>query len=269
MEIVALDGNVRMNVEVHPGVLPLDTLFIHGNLASNRWWHPSLELLKANAKPGTEGRMIMAEWRGCGDTSHVHDEAELQIERLAEDYVNLLREMGVKKACVVGHSTGGLIALVAMAKAPQLFDRAVLLDPVHPGGIAFTPEALRGFTAMSRNRQVCEDALRATIHGVEKENSFFQTLVDDAFSVGQLNWLGVPRTLATTNVEGFVKRVAAPVLVLHGEHDPVLPIDRSRALEAILLHGRFEMLNGQGHSANVENPALFVRHLNEFLFERG
>ena len=59
-------------------------------------------------------------------------------------------------------------------------------------------------------------------------------------------------------------RLEHPTLVLHGEHDQVLPEEGSRSMAKLLPKGRFEQLRGRGHSANVEDPALFVTKLKDF-----
>lgn len=262
-------GEFSMNVETHAGLLPMDTLFIHGNLASNTWWQPSLEIWRKAAQPSMEGRMMMAEWRGCGGSSHPRTEDELEMSKMATDYVQMLRETGVKKACVVAHSTGGLLALMAMVQAPELFDRVVLLDPVGPTGVKFGPEMYDVFTQMSQNRDVCAQVLGATIHGNDAARPLFQKLVDDAFSIGKLNWHGVARMLSKVDVTRDMSRIQQPVLVLHGEHDPVLPLAGSMELAKMLPNGSFKEIKDQGHSLNVENPTLFVTLVNEFLFQRN
>jgi 3-oxoadipate enol-lactonase len=258
----------QMNVETQPATLPLDTIFIHGNLASNTWWEPSLSLWKADTKPGSEGRWIGAEWRGCGRSAAPTTAAELHPEKMAEDYIQLCQKIGVKKACLVGHSTGGIIALYAMLKAPELFDRAVLLDSVGASGVQFGPEMYAAFTAMSQDRKVCEQVMHATIHNNDMSSPLFQRLVDDAFGIAKLNWHGVPQQLHVTDITAHLEKIRQPILVLHGEHDPIIPIDTGRALAAGLPNARFEMLAGQGHSCNVENPRLFVDKVNQFLFHR-
>ncbi len=257
-----------MNVDVTPAVLPMDTIFLHGNLASNTWWRPSLELWKAQAKPGLEGRMIAAEWRGCGGSDAPKTDAELHPSILADDYIALCEKMGIKKACLVGHSTGGIIALYAMLKAPSLFDRAVLLDPVGATGAQFGPEMYEAFTQMSNDRAVCEAVMNGTIHGNDVQNPLFQKIVDDAFGIAKINWHGVPKALHVTNITADLTAIRNSILVVHGELDPIIPLDSSKVLAAGLPNAKLDIVKDHGHSLNIEDPALFVKKVNEFLFQR-
>lgn len=259
--------NYGMNVDVTNSVLPMDTIFLHGNLASNTWWEPSLEIWKKNAKPGLEGRFIAAEWRGYGKSEAPKTEEELHPAALAEDYIQLCDKLGIKKACLVGHSTGGLIALFAMLKAPHLFERAVLLDPVGATGVQFGPEMYAAFTQMSEDRAVTEAVMNGTIHGNDMKSPLFQRIVDDTFGAAKINWHGVPKMLHITDISKDLGKIRHPVLVLHGQHDPIIPVESSQTLAAGLPNATLDIMKDQGHSANIENPALFVAKVNSFLFQ--
>jgi hypothetical protein len=67
MAMIELDG-FAMNVDIHEGLVASDTVFIHGNLASNIWWQPALEVWQKQAKSAKhqtlKGRLIFVEWRG-------------------------------------------------------------------------------------------------------------------------------------------------------------------------------------------------------------
>lgn len=268
MAKIPLEG-FGMNVDVQPGLAPMDTLFIHGNLASNTWWQPSLEIWTKEAKPTFEGRMIFGEWRGCGQSDAPKTEADLHPKAMASDYVRLLRHLNVKKACVVGHSTGGLIALYAMLEAPELFHRAFLLDPVGATGVKFEAPMYDAFTQMSKDRAFTEAVMGGTIYGNDPKNPLFQKIVDDTFGVAKEIWHGIPNVLRDIDITSELSKIKQPILVTHGEHDNVLQKQESVALAEGLPNARFMEIKGQGHSTNFENPRLFVSLVNEFLYEKN
>lgn len=259
-----------MNFDVHSGLVPMDTVFLHGNLASNTWWTPAIEVWKRQAKPSFEGRLLLGEWRGCGKSNVGLGgrKESLHPSRLADDYLEALRAQNVKRACLVGHSTGGLIALYMLLKEPTLFDRVVLLDPVAATGVQFEAPMYDAFTQMSRDRAMCTAVMNGTIHGNDPESPLFKAIVEDAFGVAPEIWHGVPDALKTVNILSEISRIEQPMLVLHGEHDTLLPMEGSRQMAETVANGRFIELKGQGHSTNVENPELFVKSVNEFLFQR-
>ena len=257
---------IRMHYEIFEGIVDRDTIAFHGNLASNTWWKPTIEVLRRQSGGKKAGRFIAAEWRGCGKSSGLSQESELNQPDLAEDYNGLLRHLGARETAVVAHSTGGLIALYAMRKAPELYSRAVLLDPVGATGVQFGPEMYEAFTAMSQSRDMCAAVMTATISKTIDDQAFLQQIVDDAFGVHPLIWHGVAKMLHVADFRAELPFIRQPVLVLHGENDAILKKDDSIALAKGLPNGKFLELAGRGHSSNVEDPELFVSHLQQFLF---
>ena len=268
MPFAQLD-DFNMHYEVFEGVVPRDTLIIHGNLASNRWFYPAVATWKNKSAKDNHllpGKLILAEWRGCGQSSAPKSRDDLKLQTLANDYINLLRYLGVSKCSVIGHSTGGAIALLAMARAPQLFDRAVLLDPIGPKGIGFSEAIKEGFCRMQQDREFCASRLDFTIHKNDKESALFSALVDDAFNTASENWLGIPYHLSQLDITSDVRAVEHSIQILHGEFDNVLPIQGSRELASLLPHATLLELKQQGHSACYENPELFVNLTDRFLY---
>jgi 3-oxoadipate enol-lactonase len=258
-------GPIRMHYEIFDGLVERDTVAFHGNLASNTWWKPAVETLSLQRNTEKKGRLVLAEWRGCGKSTGLREEKELNLKEMAEDYNGLLRSLGLKDACALGHSTGCLIALYAMRQAPELYNRALLLDPVAATGVQFGPEMYAAFTQMSQDRAFCAAVMAGTIN-VPVEPTLMNQIVDDAFGVHPLVWHGVAKMLHDVDFRSELPSIPQPVLVLHGEHDLLLPKENSKALAESLPNGKFLELPGRGHSSNVEDPGLFVSHMRNFLY---
>ena len=248
--------------ELIEGAAPRDTLFLHGNLASNLWWEPMLEHWPKSSGPG---RLILAEWRGCGKSTAF--EGSFDLPTLAADVNALLEHLKVSPtapANLVAHSTGGLIGLHAMAAAPKLYHQALLLDPVSPEGVELGPEMIAAFAQMSRDRAFCAAVILGTIHGGNLSEGFRERIVDAAFGVSPRIWSEVPKLIHRPPALDF-SRLNHPTLVAHGELDQVLPIAASVALAKALPRGEFRALPGRGHCPNVEDPAAFAALARGFL----
>ena len=89
--------------------------------------------------------------------------------------------------------------------------------------------------------------------------------MDSAFAVHPRAWLGVPEMLTRPAPLAY-ESIPHPILVAHGEHDQVLPIDRSRELAERLPNGRFVEISGRGHCTNLEDPTRFTQIADAFLF---
>lgn len=265
---VADGTGFEMNYEVIDGLVPGHTLFIHGNLASNRWWIPVQDVLRDEAKGrGWTGKFIAAEFRGCGGSSAPKSETEVDMRRFADDYLSLIRALNVGPVNLVGHSTGGLIAALMLSSAPELFGKAVFLDPVGARGVTFDDGMIGAFQAMKTDRALVATVMNSTIHGNDPATDFFdRVVVEDAHAAVKTVGHLVLKALDRLDVRAEVEAVRHPVLVLHGEVDPILPSADAKEMAALMPAGRFEILAGRGHCANVEDPKLFVRKLREFLF---
>lgn len=262
----------RMHYDVHTALVPVDTLMIHGNVGSNLWWQPAIDAWARRASRGQtprselKGSLVVAEWRGCGKSSGPSSEAELDPPVLARDYIELLGNLGIQKADLIAHSSGGLIALDALRRAPEIFQRAVLIDPVSAGGIAVSDRVRLGFLEMSRHRDVIKAALSRAVHQVNPNSPFFEKLVDHAFGAHPVVWAGMLRKIGGVSTLPELARIRQPVLVLHGERDRVLPVEGSMEIASLLPEGRFELLSDQGHSVHIENPERFVELAHRYLF---
>jgi 3-oxoadipate enol-lactonase len=248
--------------ELIESAAPRDTLFLHGNLAANLWWEPMLEHWPRSSGPG---RLILAEWRGCGKSSAF--EGPFDLPTLAADVNALLEHLGASPAApanLVAHSTGGLIGLHAMAAAPELYHQALLLDPVSPEGVELGPEMIAAFAQMSHDRAFCAAVILGTIHGGNLSAGFRERIVDAAFGVSPRIWGEVPALIHQPPALDF-SLLTHPTLVAHGELDQVLPIAASETLAKALPRGEFQVLLGRGHCPNVEDPASFSALARGFL----
>ncbi len=249
-----------MNCDVVENILPRDTLFIHGNLGSNAWWVKVRHELESRAGYPKNCRMVAAEWRGCGKTEAPKLRADLNVEKLAMDYIALVKELKMDRPVVVGHSTGGAIATVMTGMEPQLFSHLVLLDPIAPDGVKFTPENIAGFDMMRKDRAICEMVMATTIHQCETQDPTFQKIVDDALSVAPLVWTEIPSILmhGSFDYSKWARATEVPVTLLHGKEDVVLPIEGSRELASLFRQCQFTEVESHGHSLNMENPQKFI-----------
>jgi 3-oxoadipate enol-lactonase len=269
MSFFTTKENIQISYQQFPNLVPTTTLFLHGNLASNRWWMPTVEFLQKQTQPSVplKGSVICAEFRGCGDSSVPKTESEVTMQNFTNDFVQMVRSWNFGPINLVGHSTGGLIAAMMLAQAPELFNKAFLLDPVSAEGVKFDEAMVQAFESMKTNKNLTGVVIGSTILNNNVDSAFFKEIIlEDAFkavkAVGHL----VIKALDGLNVTESLKNVANPVMVVHGEFDTLLPKADSQKMAALFKNGQFEVLAGCGHCGNIENTPVFVQKFSQFLY---
>jgi pimeloyl-ACP methyl ester carboxylesterase len=238
-----------------------DILFIHGNLASSRWWNPALGEWKKQGAIG-RGELIFADWRGCGENPDWASDRQFSLEDLAKDYLALLKELGKEEVAVVGHSLGGLIALQMMALEPRRISRAALLDPVGAKGVVFDDSMYEAFRQMAASRELTQTVILSTIRDQRHLTpDFNEQITDDAFKAVKGIGSSVLEILKTVDLTAAAARIKIPTLILHGGHDQIIPLTDSESLAATMPNARLEVLPEAGHCWNVEDPQAFVKRI--------
>ena len=262
---------VKIHYEILEGLSEIDLFFIHGNLASRHWWYPSLEIMRkkqSGLNGSRSGRIVLAEFRGCGESSPPRSFDDVKMELFAEDFILLSRFLDLKNSLIVGHSTGGFIAALMMAQEPALYSGALLLDPVGMKGVNFDSSMKQAFEQMKSDKDLLALVLGGTIYNLSPKDPFFRNvLVEDGFKSVKNVGHWVIQALDGVNIESRVQKIQKPVLVLHGEFDTLLPQKESEEFARNLPQGQFEVIPGQGHCCNYENPELFVTRLIQFISE--
>lgn len=119
---------------------------------------------------------------------------------------------------VIGESQGGLVAALAAARCPQLFSRVVLVYPA-----LCIPDDWNGRYARESD---IPDTTR--IWNVPIGRRFF-------------------RELRGMDVYGQIGRYAGPVLIVHGDKDPVVPLGYSRRAVEVYPRAELHVISGGGH----------------------
>ncbi|MDX6226038.1 MAG: lipase, partial [Frankiales bacterium] len=101
-------------------------VLLHGLASQRRFW--DLVVRRLAGLP-----VLALDARGHGDSDQ--PEAGYDLETVAADVVAATRAAGIERACVVGHSWGGAVALTMAARHPELVEAVVAIDGgfVQPG----------------------------------------------------------------------------------------------------------------------------------------
>ncbi|HEX9052590.1 MAG TPA: alpha/beta fold hydrolase [Anaeromyxobacter sp.] len=221
-----------------------------------------------------ERRAIAPDLRGHGRSPP--PAAPFGLADLARDLAALVEALALDRAVLLGWSLG---AEVALAAAPLLRPRLSALVLVS-GTPRFTegegwPHGLPARSVEGLALRVRRDAPRAVAR-------FF----DGMFVEGELDGAGRARAekvraavppadpaallsgldvLARADQRAALPALDLPVLLVHGDRDPVCPPGASRAMAAAIPRARLVELPGAGHAPFLSRPGPFRDALGSFL----
>ncbi|MBX3206029.1 MAG: alpha/beta hydrolase [Labilithrix sp.] len=128
-------GQVRLHVaEARPegmeAEVPADVplvVFLHG--FPELWWSWRHQLA-AMAKAGIWA--VAPDMRGYNESDKPRSTSAYEVENLAGDVAGLIRALGRKKAIVVGHDWGAMVAWAFANEYPEMLERLAILNVPHP-----------------------------------------------------------------------------------------------------------------------------------------
>lgn len=227
-------------------------VLIHGNFACKEWWREVLQ------DPPEGARLLAPDLPGFGESPAPEDFVP-SIPTYAQALRDFLREKGIDDAILVGHSLGGAVAMEAAGPTTL---GLVLLNSAPPSGLQ-TPEAYYPILESYRhNLEGLAQALAAM--APTRRPPWFLELVERAQRMHPAHFQGNARALAAWRLE---QPYRGPVLVVYGALDPLVTRAMAEATAAFFPRGRLLVLEGVGHSANLENPGMLKGVLETFLKE--
>ncbi|HEY5194771.1 MAG TPA: alpha/beta fold hydrolase [Solirubrobacteraceae bacterium] len=252
-------------------------VFVHGLSGS---WPNWLEQLPVFAR---EHRVIAMDLPGFG---HSPMPAEtITISTYARILDELLGELGVDAAAVVGNSMGGFISAELAIAFPQRVERLVL---VSAAGISTNGQrdALRVLPALRRMEKVVaayttwiaahSDAvtrhpgLRNAALGLVTRHP---SRLNAALAAEQLRGAGKPGFMQALQanldypIRERLSEIVCPTLIVWGEEDRVIPVRDAGVFEELITGSRKVLFKDTGHMAMLERPAAFNELFEEFLGE--
>ena len=245
----------------------LPMLLLHGSFASSRWWQPFFAILP------DEIYAIAPDLRGCGGSSQSEDGYE--IHEQAEDVAAFVDSLGLQNFDLVGHSSGGAIAIEYALTHPGRARSLILVDSAPIEGV-FTPlEGYQLLEQMREERVLLRQALASLMPSTppptmttEEFHVFFETLVDDAAGMAPAAFTAVARALQHWNRFEEARYLSLPSLLLWGALDTLVDRDSTtRMLIAIPGAANLEVLRGVGHSPLIESPVVLAERIIDFITE--
>jgi pimeloyl-ACP methyl ester carboxylesterase len=196
-------------------------------------------------------RVIVLDQRGFGESSKLSDPARFG-RKMGDDVVALLDELKIRRAHLVGHSMGALIAANVAARYPgRATSVGLIAGPFYPDSAAFAGMAGAWVTALERG-----EGLRSFMMWIfpGMPDSAAAGLSAQMVAANDLGSLiaamrGMGGLVVGRDLSG---RIRAPAVVAVGTGDPLLP--QSQAIAAWWPSAQLLVLPGVDHLQVLVRP---------------
>ena len=181
------------------------------------------------------------------------------LKDMAEDCINILSELSIKKAHILGTSMGGMIAQLVAFNYP---DRCKsLISVMSTSGNPKLPrpskEVIEGLTRQpksSSKEDVIENNLMTRKLWASPKFSTSEEILKENFSYRYDRMYypeGLIRQYAAIGDDGDrskrLQKIAVPTLVLHGASDNLVPVEAGMDTKRNISGSKIEILEGWGH----------------------
>ncbi len=243
------------------GQTPL--IFIHGFPFDKSSWQPQMAFLQKTH------RVIAYDVRGFGESTNGNGTASIQL--FADDLINFMDALKVKKAIVCGLSMGGYILLNAVGRFPERFAALVFAD-----------------TQCTADSDEARAKRKKTILEIEENGlkPFADGFVKNVFSAGSIEndigWVEkVRKMILSTPVEtvtatllalagraetcSSLAKIQCPTLIICGREDKTTPVAQSGFLQKGIENSILCVIEKAAHLSNLEQPGEFNQQILNFV----
>lgn len=238
-------------------------IILHGLFGSGANWRTIAQHL------ADQWQVILPDLRNHGHSPHAPTNRYVDI---AGDTLDLMDQLGIERAHLLGHSLGGKAAMLLASRSAERIDSLTVVD-IAPRD--YPPLHLALFDAMHtlpldriHSRQEASQAISARIPNPAVRNFLLTNLTRDAEGrfFWRINLHALEQAYDELNQMPFLDRLYnGPTLFIRGGHS-----DYVRDADLNLIHKSFPQscvisLPMAHHWPHIESPGEFVRALRDFL----
>jgi len=230
-------------------------VFSHGWPLSADAWEDQMLFLASHGY-----RCIAHDRRGHGRSSQAWGGNDM--DTYADDLAALTKELGLKDAIHVGHSTGGgEVARYISRHGTKRVAKAVLIGAVpplmlktstNPGGLPIDVFNNIRMNVLADRSQFFQD-LAIPFYGANRSNAKVSQGLRDSFwlqgmQAGFKSVFDCIKQFSEVDFTEDLKKIDVPTLIIHGDDDQIVPIDNSALLSAKLIkNAQLKIYKGASH----------------------
>ena len=261
----------RLSVEVI-GSGP-DVVLIPGFASSREVWRAEAERLKATH------RVHLVQLAGFAGEPWTHGDGPF-VQPMADELVRYVREAGLERPAVIGHSMGGMTGLLLAQQHPDLVGRVMSVDSLPFFGALFGPqvtaETARPFADQAAAGMLAADdaGFRAqqaqTAIGMARDPATRTAMVEWSMASDRRALASAIREVMTTDLRPGLAAMTTPVWAVYAADAdggaPAAMADAAWSREYAALPGiRLVRVDDSRHFIMADQPERFAELVDQFL----
>ena len=231
-------------------------------------------------------RLVFYDQMGSGRSDGFRQNDKVGMDELVEELEGVRKDFGLERFDLAGQSWGAIVAIHYAVRYPQHVKRLLLLEPA-PGSIEYLPafqktimdrlspedkEALAGYArdpGLTSDPVLCRKWMNLRFKAY-----YFDPARQDMGKLDYFDGERVKKFFASSAMFGpylmnfdlyeAMKGVACPVLIVHGEHDPI-PTAAVERMALSLKNAELKIVRKSGHFVHVEKADEYFSAIEAFL----
>lgn len=218
-------------------------------------------------------RLVYFDHVGCGgsDLGAYGDARHASLEGYAQDVLDILDEVADGPVAYVGHSIGATLGLLASIRAPDRFERLVLIgasprfidDGDYRGG--FAPSEIEEILDLIERDQLAFADVMAPLAMQGSPQPLVDHFGDGLRQLDPTVARRFGRLAFTLDVRDRLPEVSVPSLVLQCRYDSIVPAEVGHYLHRQLRHSTLCELDASGHCPHLSHPRETAAQIARYL----
>lgn len=253
---------VRLHYNIHGEGAPL--IILHGLFGSSRNWQTIAKKLVGNFQ------VITPDLRNHGMSFHA---LSMTYTEMAEDILELIRDLSLDNVSLIGHSMGGKVAMINALFHSHVIEKLAVLDiaPVsYEHRYGKLCQAMQNLPLdQINNRNEAGEILNDQINDLFLTQFLLQNLLraEDGFE-WRINLPAIQSNIESISSfpdMGNGKQYDKPALFLGGEKSHFVQPEYHGEIKKHFPNAEIELIENAGHMLHIEQPDIVIDKIRNFL----
>ncbi len=235
-------------------------IFLHGWCGDRTWWKHQVDAFAGDY------RVVAIDQAGHGESGK--DRKTWSAAGLAADVETIVKELGLKRVILVGHSMGGPVSLAAAKRMPGTVVAVIGADTLHNVEYQWPEEQSKKF--FEAFEADFKGTMRMALKGMLPEKAdpeLLKAITTAVESQDPKMAVGLMHDLARLDVKALLKDAKVPVRCINAAPGYQFAIPTAADVNQKYADFKAVIMEGVGHFPMLERPTEFNEKLREVLKE--